>query len=74
MVEISMSPTIVYGNATKKKYIPFGSSDIYYEQKLKEVFYEAADNPEGIIFSEGAWMHFISLLCKFRLATDRDVE
>ena len=69
-----MSPTVVYGNATKKKYIPFGSSDIYYEQKLKEVFYESADNPEGTIYTDAQWTLFISNLLKFRLATDRDVE
>ena len=74
MVEISKTPNVVYGGQKKQKFIPFGSSDIYYEQKLKEVFYMAADNPEGILYSEEVWNYFIALLLKSRLATVRDVE
>ena len=74
MVEINTSPNIVYGGQKKAKFIPFGSSDIYYEQKLKEMFYIAADNPEGILYSEEVWNYFIALLLKSRLASVRDVE
>ena len=34
----------------------------------------AADNPEGILYSEEVWNYFIALLLKSRLATVRDVE
>ena len=31
MVEISNTPNVIYGGGKKTNYIPFGSTDIYYE-------------------------------------------
>ena len=50
MVEINTTPDIVYAKGPKARISPPGKCDIYYEQKLKEVFYQAADNHEGIIY------------------------
>ena len=39
----------------KPVHYPLGTVDIYYEKKLKEIFMDAADNPEGIIYDENQW-------------------
>ena len=51
-----------------------GQVDIYYEKKLKEVFIIAADNPEGIIYTEQTWNYFIALVLKKRLAGAVDID
>ncbi len=63
------------GAHTKQKPRHFvGNIDIYYERKLKEVFMEAADNPEGILYHEQEWNYFIALVLKTRLACIRDTQ
>ena len=57
------------------KATPFvGNVDIYYEKKLKEIFLQAADNPEGLLYNEQEWNYFIALALKNRLITVRDTE
>ena len=51
MVEINQTPHIV-GGRPGGHHFAVGHSDIYYEKKLKEIFMIAADNAEGILYSE----------------------
>jgi hypothetical protein len=75
MVEINITPEIVYAKGPGKSLRPPGKqSDIYYEQKLKEVFWVAADNQGGIIHNEESWIYLLTLLCKNRLASSRDCD
>ena len=48
--------------------------EIYYEQKLREVFILAADNREQIIYDEGQWNYMIALVLRNRLASMRDTD
>ena len=60
------------GGSKTRPYV--GNVDIYYEKKLKEVFFEAADNPESIIYNVASWNYFIALVQKARLASVRDTK
>lgn len=51
MVDFNATPEIFVYQA-KDKIRPPGKCEIYYEQKLKEIFYEAANNYEGTIYNE----------------------
>ena len=73
MVEINQTPHVVGGKIGASHYSS-APSDIYYEKKLKEIFMMAADNSEGIIYSEQGWNYFIALMLKTRLAGVRDTE
>ena len=71
MVKINQTPHIVGGSKTRP-YV--GNVDIYYEKKLKEVFFEADDNTESIIYNVASWNYFIALVQKARLASVRDTK
>lgn len=48
--------------------------DIYYEQKLRDVFILAADNREQILYDEGQWNYLIALILRNRMASMRDTD
>ena len=60
------------GESKPRPYV--GNVDIYYEKKLKEVFFTAADNPEHIIYNVESWNYFLALVQKSRLASVRDTK
>jgi hypothetical protein len=50
------------------------ASNIYYEEKLREAFIEAADNREQIIYNEESWMYLMAHLTRTKLVSMRDSE
>lgn len=48
--------------------------NIYYEFKLRQVFIEAADNRDDIIYDERTWNLLIAYLLKKKLASIKDTE
>jgi hypothetical protein len=52
MVDFNETLEVFSYKGTRNKIRPPGKSDIYYEQKLKEVFYEAANNHSGTIHND----------------------
>ena len=74
MVEINTIPDIVYAKGPKAKIRPSGKCDIYYEQKLKEVFYQAADNHEGTIYDKQCWNLLMDLIRRTKLGTLEDTQ
>jgi hypothetical protein len=73
MVDFNEKPEIFMYRA-KDKFRPPGKCDIYYEQKLKEVFYEAANNPEGTIYNEQQWNTLIALILRSKLGSFNDTD
>ena len=73
MVEINPTPEIFVYQA-KDKFRPHGKCDVYYEQQLKEVFYEAANNHEGIIYNEQQWNTLTALILRSKLGSISDIE
>jgi len=50
------------------------AGNIYYEEKLREAFMEAADNREQVIYNEESWMYLMALLSRTKLVSIRDSE
>ena len=73
MVDFNETPEVFTYNA-RDKIRPSGKCDIYYEQKLKEVFFEACNNYEGIIYNETQWNCMIALMLRAKLASIRDTD
>ena len=48
--------------------------EIYYEQRMRDIFMLAADNNEGLIYNEEVWNYMIALILRQRLANIRDTE
>ena len=57
-----------------KRVQPKFNKEIYYEQRLQDVFMAAADNHEGLIYNEEVWNYMIALILRQRLATIKDTE
>lgn len=72
MVEINKSPQVFGGNQSRPT--AGHKTNIYFERKLRDVFYEAADNAEGTIYGEQEWNYYVALLLKMRLVSIRDAE
>ena len=47
---------------------------IYYEQRLRDIFMMAADNAEGLIHNEEVWNYMVALIHRQRLASIKDTE
>ena len=47
---------------------------IYYEFKLRQVFREAADNKDDVIYDNETWNYLIALMLRKRLANIKDTE
>lgn len=73
MVEFSEENKVFVYKA-RDKIRPSGKCDIYYEQKLKEIFFEACNNYEGVIYDENQWQAFLMLISRAKLASFRDVD
>ena len=48
--------------------------NIYYEFKLRQVFSEAADSRDDIIYDEKTWNLLLALLLKKKLASVKDTD
>ena len=48
--------------------------NIYYEFKLRQVFIDAADNRDDIIYDDRSWGLLIAYLLKKKLASIKDTE